>query len=145
MITLNIQNETGQLEAVVLGIADSFGGTPRLEDCYDPKSREHIKAGTFPKEQELVFEMESFLAILKKYAVKVYRPEIIEGLNQIFSRDIAFVIDNKIVLPNIIEDRAEELEAIESIIEEISPSKSPSSSISFGPSNTISLPEKQSE
>ena len=48
MITLNIQNETGKLEAVVLGIADSFGGTPRLEDCYDPKSREHIKAGTFP-------------------------------------------------------------------------------------------------
>ena len=121
MIILNIQNETGQLEAVVLGIADSFGGTPRLEDCYDPKSREHIKAGTFPKEQELVSEIESFLAILKKHAVKVYRPEVIEGLNQIFSRDIAFVIDQKIVLPNIIEDRAGEREAIESIIEEILP------------------------
>lgn len=121
MITLNIQNETGKLEAVVLGIADSFGGTPRLEDCYDPKSREHIKAGTFPKEQELVSEMESFLAILKKHAVKVYRPEVIEDLNQIFSRDIAFVIDQKIILPNIIEDRAEERKAIESIIEEISP------------------------
>lgn len=121
MITLNIQNETGQLEAVVLGIADSFGGTPRLDDCYDPKSREHIKAGTFPKEQELVSEIESFLAILKKHAVKVYRPEVIEGLNQIFSRDIAFVIDQKIVLPNIIEDRVGEREAIEIIIEEISP------------------------
>ena len=121
MITLNIQNETGKLEAVVLGIADSFGGTPRLEDCYDPKSREHIKTGTFPKEQELVSEMESFLAILKSTPVKVYRPEVIEDLNQIFSRDIAFVIDQKIILPNIIEDRAEELKAIESIIEEISP------------------------
>ena len=34
MITLNIQNETAQLEAVVLGIANSFGGTPSLEACW---------------------------------------------------------------------------------------------------------------
>ena len=53
MITLNIQNETGKLEAVVLGIADSFGGTPRLEDCYDPKSKRAYKSGHFSKEQEL--------------------------------------------------------------------------------------------
>ncbi len=119
MIALNIQNETGQLEAVVLGIADSFGGTPRLEDCYDPKSREHIKAGTFPKQEALIAEMNSFHLILKKHGVKVYRPEEIEGLNQIFSRDIAFVIDHKIVLPNIIEDRIDELKAIQSVLEEI--------------------------
>lgn len=119
MIALNIQNETGQLEAVVLGIADSFGGTPRLEDCYDPKSREHIKAGTFPKQEALISEMNSFHLILKKHGVKVYRPEEIEGLNQIFSRDIAFVIDHKIVLPNIIEDRVDELKAIQSVLEEI--------------------------
>lgn len=119
MIALNIQNETGQLEAVVLGIADSFGGTPRLEDCYDPKSREHIKAGTFPKQEALIAEMNSFHLILEKYGVKVYRPEEIEGLNQIFSRDIAFVIDHKIVLPNIIEDRVDELKAIQSVLEEI--------------------------
>lgn len=119
MIALNIQNETGQLEAVVLGIADSFGGTPRLEDCYDPKSREHIKAGTFPKQEALIAEMNSFHLILKKHGVKVYRPEEIEGLNQIFSRDIAFVIDHKIVLPNIIEDRVDELKAIQSVLEEI--------------------------
>jgi N-dimethylarginine dimethylaminohydrolase len=119
MIALNIQNETGQLEAVVLGIADSFGGTPRLEDCYDPKSREHIKAGTFPKQEALIAEMNSFHLILKKHGVKVYRPEEIEGLNQIFSRDITFVIDHKIVLPNIIEDRVDELKAIQSVLEEI--------------------------
>jgi N-dimethylarginine dimethylaminohydrolase len=119
MIALNIQNETGQLEAVVLGIADSFGGTPRLEDCYDPKSREHIKAGTFPKQEALIAEMNSFHLILKKHGVKVYRPEEIKGLNQIFSRDITFVIDHKIVLPNIIEDRVDELKAIQSVLEEI--------------------------
>ena len=49
----------------------------------------------------------------------MYRPKEIEGLNQIFARDIAFVIDDKMVLPNIIEDREDELKAIQSVIDEI--------------------------
>ena len=46
---LNVNNETHQLKAVLLGIADSFGGTPELGDCYDPKSKEHVLNGTFPQ------------------------------------------------------------------------------------------------
>jgi N-dimethylarginine dimethylaminohydrolase len=38
-------------------------------------------------------KMEAFSAVLK-YNVKVYRPEMIENYNQIFSRDIGFVIDD---------------------------------------------------
>lgn len=121
MITLNVQNETGQLEAVVLGIANSFGGTPSIEDCYDPKSRQHVQAGTFPVEDDIVPEIEAFCAVLQKHKVKVYRPLEIEGLNQIFARDIAFVVDDKIVLPNIIEDRADEVKAIQSVLDEIAP------------------------
>ena len=75
MITLNIQNETRQLEAVVLGIANSFGGTPSLKACYDPKSKEHVKAGTFPKEQSIIPEMEAVCDVLENYGVKVYRPK----------------------------------------------------------------------
>ncbi len=45
---LNIKNETSRLRAVVLGTAVSPGATPALEDAYDPKSAEHIKAGTYP-------------------------------------------------------------------------------------------------
>ena len=48
MISLHIQNETAPLKAVVLGVAQENGPTPKLEDAYDPKSREHIKAGTYP-------------------------------------------------------------------------------------------------
>ena len=119
MLTLNIQNETGKLESVVLGIAKSFGGTPALEDCYDPKSREHVKAGTFPDEGNLIPAMESFCAVLEKHEVQVYRPSEIKGLNQIFSRDIAFVIEDKIILPNIIKDRAEEIKALQYLIDQI--------------------------
>ena len=120
MITLNIQNESSSLEAVVLGISNSFGGVPEYEKCYDPKSKQHVRAGTFPLEEALVFEIEAFCRILERYSVHVYRPNEIKDLNQIFVRDIAFVIDKKIVLPNIIQDRAPELEAIQYLLDQLS-------------------------
>ena len=123
MIALDIQNETGQLEAVVLGIAHSFGGTPTLGQCYDPKSKLHVLAGTFPLEETIVPEMEVVKIVLEKHGVKVYRPTEIKGLNQIFARDIAFVIDDKMVLPNIIEDRADELKGVQHVLDEVESSK----------------------
>ena len=42
MLNLNVINETSKLKAVVLGTAVSLGPAPKLEDCIDPKSREHI-------------------------------------------------------------------------------------------------------
>ena len=50
MLKLNIADETSQLKAVVLGTAESSGPVPKPEDAYDPKSLEHILAGTYPKE-----------------------------------------------------------------------------------------------
>ena len=52
MISVNVNNEFGKLNTVILGIAQSFGGTPKVEECYDPKSKEHVIKGTFPKENE---------------------------------------------------------------------------------------------
>lgn len=123
MISLHIQNETAPLKAVVLGIAHENGPTPELEDAYDPKSREHIKAGTYPLESNMIREMEGFAAVLKKYGVKVYRPEIIKDCNQIFSRDIAFVIEDTLVKANILPDREEEYQAIKYIVDQIDPFK----------------------
>lgn len=123
MISLHIQNETAPLKAVVLGIAHENGPTPKLEDAYDPKSREHIKAGTYPLESNMIREMEGFAEVLKKYGVKVYRPEIIKDCNQIFSRDIAFVIEDTLVKANILPDREEEYQAIKYIVDQIDPFK----------------------
>ncbi|WP_460218283.1 dimethylarginine dimethylaminohydrolase family protein [Psychroserpens sp. MEBiC05023] len=115
MIQPNVQNETARLRAVVLGTAESVGPTPKLEDAYDPKSAEHIKAGTYPKEEDMIPEMEAVASVFKKYDVTVYRPRVIENYNQIFSRDIGFVIDDTFVFANILPDRDREIEAIEHV------------------------------
>lgn len=121
MIKFNINDETSRLGAVVLGTAKSFGGTPTIEEAYDPKSLEHIKKGTFPKEEDLVKEMEDFADVFRKYDVTVYRPEVIENLNQIFARDIGFVIGDRLVIPEIIPDRAKEIEGIQFLIDSAGP------------------------
>nr|WP_294780641.1 amidinotransferase [uncultured Flavobacterium sp.] len=118
MLKLNIKNETSRLRAVVLGSSVHNGPTPTLDEAYDPKSLEHIKAGTYPLEKDMVSEMEAFNAVFKKYGVKVYRPETIENYNQIFSRDIGFVIDDVFVKSNILPDRERELDAIQYIIDQ---------------------------
>lgn len=115
MLELNITNETSRLRAVVLGTAENNGPAPKIEDCYDPKSIEHIKAGTYPVEADMILEMEAVAAIFKKYDVDVYRPEVIKDCNQIFSRDIAFVIEDKIIRANILPNREEEVAAIRPI------------------------------
>ncbi|WP_392346044.1 dimethylarginine dimethylaminohydrolase family protein [uncultured Polaribacter sp.] len=119
MLKLNIKNETSRLRAVVLGIAKNNGPVPKVKDCYDPKSIQHVLAGTYPKEGDMYLEMEAVASILEKYNVEVFRPEIIENYNQIFSRDIAFVIDNKLVRANILPDRDQEIAALKHVISKI--------------------------
>jgi N-dimethylarginine dimethylaminohydrolase len=120
---LHVTNETGRLKAVVLGTAESCGPTPEFSEAYDPKSKEHIKAGTYPVEADMVKEMEAVAKVLEKYNVKVFRPKVIKDYNQIFSRDIAFVIDDKFIKSNILPDREQEIEAINHVIAEIDPSR----------------------
>lgn len=123
MLQLNVKNETSRLRAVILGTAKSNGPTPEVHEAYDPKSLEHIIAGTYPTEADMVEEMEALDAIFKKYDVEVYRPEIIENYNQIFSRDIGFVIDDVFIKANILPDRERELEAIQYVIDKMDPVK----------------------
>lgn len=123
MLKLNIKNETARLRAVVLGTAVSNGPVPKAEDCYDPKSKLHVLAGTYPLEADMVKEMEAVAKVFEKYDVKVFRPETIENYNQIFSRDIAFVIDDKLVKANILPDRDQEYKAIQYIIDQIDADK----------------------
>ncbi len=112
MIKLNVKNETSRLRSVILGTAESNGPTPKVEECYDPKSIEHVLAGTYPIEADMVREMDAVAQVFKKYNVQVFRPEVIKDCNQIFTRDIAFVIENKIIRANILPNREKEIEAI---------------------------------
>lgn len=130
MLELNIKNETSRLRAVVLGTAESNGPIPSIEDAYDPKSIEHIKAGTYPIEADMVHEMEAVAKVFEKYDIQVFRPEVIKNCNQVFARDIAFVIEDKFIKANILPHREREIEAIHDVIDQIKPE------------NIIKLPEE---
>ena len=111
-----IISETSSLKSVILGIPNDFGGTPNIEDCYDPSSLYYLKNNLFPIQEEITREMNTFLNVLKKYNVSVLRPKNIVGLNQVFARDLGFVIGNTLIISNVINNRSEEIPAIENII-----------------------------
>jgi len=123
MLHINVKNETSRLRSVILGTAESNGPTPAAHEAYDPKSLEHILAGTYPVEEDMKAEMDALVKVFEKYNVQVYRPQIIENYNQIFSRDIGFVIDDYFIKANILPDREREQGAIEYIVSQIDPSK----------------------
>lgn len=114
---LNVKNESSRLKTVVLGRAESNGPVPTLEETYDAKSYETVVNNDFPKEEDLVNEMTEFEMVLKKYDVEVLRPRLIEHTNQVFSRDVGFVIDDEFFVSNIIPDREGELAAYDEIKE----------------------------
>ena len=116
---LNINNETGRLKSVVLGQPVSMGADPTLEESYDAKSYHTIQQGVYPKEEDIINEMTEFEKVLKKYDVEVIRPDIIKDYNQVFARDVAFVIEDKMILSNLIPDRADEQEAYSKIFEQV--------------------------
>lgn len=119
MIDIYVNDETSKLQAVILGTADGFGGVPELEEAYDPKSKEHILNGTYPKGADVAREMGGFAAVLEKHGVQVFRPEVIQDYNQVFSRDIGFVIEDKFIKPKILKNRKEEIKGIQYILDQI--------------------------
>ncbi len=120
---LNIQNETNTLKSVVLGQANSMELVPSYEETYDAKSRESVAKNIYPIEQDVIAEMNAFEKVLQKHNVEVFRPEIITHYNQVFARDVAFVIEDKLIISNIIPDRAHEIKAYQSIFNSISSEK----------------------
>ena len=90
----NVADETSSLKSVIIGVAKNSGKIPDLKDLYDPKSVRNLKNNSYPSESDLKKELSEFITILKKYNVTVYRPKDISDINQIFVRDVGFVIDN---------------------------------------------------
>ncbi len=120
---LNVKNETSRLKAVVLGQPGSIGKIPSPEKTFDAKSHESVLNGVYPTEESICKEMSVFEKVLLKYDVQVFRPWTLENCNQVFARDVAFVIDDKIINSNIIPDREDEKEAYEVIYDQIAYNK----------------------
>ena len=50
MINISVENEYSKIEKVVLGIAYDFGPPPKINDCYDPKTRLNVINNSHPAE-----------------------------------------------------------------------------------------------
>lgn len=118
-MNLHIKNETDVLKAVVLGQPGSIGRTPDPEKTYDARSFESIMNGVYPTEEAIFKEMSAFEKVLLKHDVQVFRPWSIDNCNQVFARDVGFVIDDKIINSNIIPDREDEKEAYEVVYNQV--------------------------
>ena len=119
MLRLNVNNETSRLKAVVLGIGNSLGSVPSANECYDPKSRFHVLNGTYPMEIDIISQLDCFNKIFLKYDIKVLRPSILKNVNQIFSRDIGFIIENKFFISNTIKERSKEIKGLNNLFKKI--------------------------
>lgn len=100
-----------------------IGKVPTLEETYDAKSYESVLHNIYPHEEDIFKEMRCFESVLLKYGVQVYRPWTLENCNQVFARDVGFVIDDKIIVSNIIPNREDEKEAYEVVYNQIAYNK----------------------
>ena len=118
-LKLRAVNEWDALRTVVVGTAQTMGGIPSVEESYDPKSKEHILAGTFPREEDCARELQGLVRLLEAHDVQVLRPHNVPDLNQIFARDVGAVVDNRIIITRMISDRAEEWEGISPLLDSV--------------------------
>ncbi len=123
MNVFSITSETGFLKSVVLGIADRLGPPPTTANCYDPVSLNNIVAQTYPKEQQLIAQLSKFEEVLMKHDVEVYRPRVFANCNQIFARDVGFVVDDFFVKSNILPQRNREFNGLSNILSKFNPQK----------------------
>ncbi|KGN67191.1 dimethylarginine dimethylaminohydrolase family protein [Porphyromonas sp. COT-239 OH1446] len=124
----SVSNETDYLKVVVLGLPESLGGIPSLSETYDAKSYEAVSKGFFPTEEAVKYEMGCLLSVLERNGVEVLRPAPLPDYNQVFARDVSFVVDDTIFVSNLIPDRELETGAFDPIISRI-----PSANIEYLP------------
>ena len=91
-----VTNETSELESVILGIGIDRGAPTGI----NPMSRKHLSNKTFPTEQNICHEVNKFENILIQNGVQIHRPSNLPETEQIFTRDIGFVIDNYFFISN---------------------------------------------
>jgi len=111
-----VTDETSKLKSVIIGIAEDSGNVKSVSELYDPISISNFKSGLYPSQNAMIGELNNFAESLKKLGLTVYRPKNIRDCNQIFVRDIGFVIDNYFFKSNILPERSKEFEGIKHIL-----------------------------
>jgi N-dimethylarginine dimethylaminohydrolase len=120
-LKLNVKNETGALRSVIVGIAHDRGEQVHENN---PKISEHKAKGTLPSVGMLINQVNGLVHALKENGVEVYRPANLPAQDQIFARDISFVIDDVMVKSSMRKkNRSVELEGIQYIFDRVNQEK----------------------
>ena len=120
---LFVKNETSRLKSVLLGNANNIEKKPNINQTYDPLSIINIERGTYPKKSDLIKELDSYKKALEINGVDVYELDSVPNCNQIFARDIGFVIGDYFFVSNILPLRHKEINGLNSMIKKIDNSK----------------------
>ena len=115
-IKLNIPNEWGNLEAVVVGHGRSMGPPPTFETAIDPTFKLHLSQGTYPSALDVAAQLDGLADILTAEGIEVYRPADLPHVEQVFARDVGLVIDSTFIRSRTIEARSAEWEGIAPIL-----------------------------
>ena len=111
-IELNIPNEWGQLEAVIVGHGRHMGPRPTLETAFDPTSKFHLAQGSFPTQAEVATQLDGLAELLEEEGVSVLRPSDLSDVEQVFARDVGLVIDGTFIRSRTIEARRGEWDGV---------------------------------
>ncbi len=110
-----VHDEWAALQAVMVGTGLGMGDAPSLEDTFDPQSRQHVLNNTYPTELQVSNELDRLVAVLESRDIRVLRPDLV-GMNQVFTRDIGLVIDDRFILTHMVEDRVKEQAGLKSML-----------------------------
>ena len=100
-MNLNINSETSKLKEVLIGNSYNFKSPLNFRDLYDPTSLLNYLKGTYPNKFRLQSQLSKLKKTLVTYGVKVHELDIVDT-NQIFARDLAFVIDDTLIISSIL-------------------------------------------
>ena len=117
-MNIHITNENHQLTDVIVGNSFSFKSNINFRDLYDPISLFYYFRGRFPNKYKLQNQISNFKKVLLKYGVKIHDLDII-NTNQIFVRDLGFIIENKFFISSILPDRENEIKGLKNVLKKI--------------------------
>jgi len=114
---LHISNEWEPLRQVIVGHGRAMGPSPNLETAFDPTSKWHLAQGTFPDQMSVARQLDGLAEILDGEGVEVLRPVNLDGVEQIFARDVGMVVDGVFIRSRTIDERSAEWNGVAPLLE----------------------------
>ena len=119
-MSFRVDNEWGELKQVIVGHGRNMHAPTSAEDAFDPTSFLHLYSGTYPVMDEVVLQLDGLAEVLANFGVEVLRPHDVPDLEQVFARDVGFVVEDQFFRSAMIENREAEWLGVSPLIPEAS-------------------------